>query len=195
MSVIRAGSSVDHACDHLYRCHQMSLVNFARVSGCDEHEAWDLVQDLFLRLFCRGMIQPLYSHPEEIQRAMLLRTLRWILINLNRHRSRLRRGGGQTPESLEMLMEQGVEFATRATPSSEYDRQWAHGVMDRCLSRLRGSIRPAAWHAFESSLHGTELSGSSAKRVAAHRARARLRQMIRIEASEEALLCAVTAQN
>jgi RNA polymerase sigma factor (sigma-70 family) len=194
MSVALAGSPVDHACDHLYRRHQLSLVSFARLRGCDEHEAWDLVQELFLRAFRLGMIQPLSSRPEEMQRAWLLRTLRWMLINLHRRRTRMRRGG-HTLESLDLLIEEGVEFSSVSTPAGDFDRQWARAVLDRCLSRLRSSIKPAAWRAFESALQGTEAPNTPAMRVAAHRTRVRLRQMIRVEACEEALLQAVSGRN
>jgi len=195
MSVARSGSPVDHACDHLYRRHQSSLVSFACLRGCDEHEAWDLVQELFLRAFRFGMIQPLFSRSEEMQRAWLLRTLRWMLINLHRRRTRLRRGGGQALESLDLLIEDGVEFCSAGTPAGDFDRQWAAAVLDRCLSRLRSSIKPAAWRAFESALQGAEAPNTPAMRVAAHRTRVRLRQLIRVEACEEALLQAVSSRN
>ena len=191
MSVARTGSPVDHACDHLYRRHQVSLVNFARLRGCDEHEAWDVVQELFLRAFRLGMIQPLSSRPEEMQRAWLLRSLRWMLINLHRRRTRLRRGGGHAVESLDLLIEEGFDFSASGTPAAEYDRQWAAAVLDQCLACLRGSIKPAAWMAFDSAMHGADAPTTPARRVAAHRARVRLRQMIRSVTSEEALLHAV----
>ena len=191
MSVAFAGSPVDHACDHLYRRHQVSLVNFARLRGCDEHEAWDVVQELFLRAFRLGMILPLASRTEEMQRTWLLRSLRWMLINLHRRRTRLRRGGGHALESLDLLIEEGFDFATAGTPAAEYDRQWAAAVLDQCLACLRGSIKPAAWMAFDSAMHGADAPTTPARRVAAHRARVRLRQMIRSVTSEEALLHAV----
>jgi DNA-directed RNA polymerase specialized sigma24 family protein len=192
MSVARAaGSPVDHACDHLYRRHQITLVNFARLRGCDEHEAWDVVQELFLRVFRLGMVLPLSSRTEEMQRTWLLRTLRWMLINLHRNRSRLRRGGGSVLESLELLSEEGKEFPAVGTPAGEYDRQWAVAVLDRCLSRLRHTSKPAAWLAFEAGLNGTEARGTPTMRVAAHRTRVKLRKLIRVEACEESLLHAL----
>lgn len=193
MSVARAaGSPVDHACDHLYRRHQLSLVNFARRRGCDEHEAWDVVQELFLRAFRLGMIQPLYNRTEEMQRAWLLRSLRWMLINMHRRRIRLRRGGGQVPDSLDRIMAEGGDFPGIDTPEHDHDRQWAAAVLERCLTRLHRSTRPAAWTAFEAGVNGTEARNAPAMRVAAHRVRARLRQLLCSEAGEEALLLAVS---
>lgn len=195
MSPARTGSELDQACDHLYRRHQPSLVSFACLRGCDEHEARDVVQDLFLRVFQLGMILPLSSRTEDMQRSWLLRTLRWIICNHYRHRTRLRRGGGLTTESLEHLMEEGIDFPGTNTPSGDYDRRWATSVVERCYARLRQSTKQNAWHALESSLHGADSRTTPAMRVAAHRTRVRLRQLIRLEACEKSLLQAVTACN
>ncbi|MBK8038803.1 MAG: hypothetical protein IPK22_16980 [Verrucomicrobiaceae bacterium] len=194
MSVARAaGSPVDHACDHLYRRHQVSLVNFARLRGCDEHEAWDVVQELFLRVFRLGMVLPLSSRTEEMQRTWLLRTLRWMLINLHRRRTRLRRGGGSALESLDLLTEEGREFPAVGTPAGEYDRQWAVTVLERCLSHLHQTSKPDAWMAFEAGLSDSEARSTPAMRVAAHRTRVKLRRLIGVEACKESLLQALAA--
>ncbi len=194
MSVVRtAGSPVDHVCDHLYRRHQLNLVSFARLRGCDEHEAWDVVQELFLRMFRLGMIMSLAARTEEMQRAWLLRTLRWMIMNLHRHRSRQRRGGGQRLESLDSLVEEGFDFSAAGTPAEDMDRQWARSVLDRCLSRLHQTSKPDAWMAFEAGLSGSEAHRTPAMRVAAHRTRVKLRRLIRVEACEEALLQALAA--
>lgn len=195
MSVARAaGSPVDHACDHLYRRHQASLVNFARHRGCDEHEAWDVVQELFLRVFRLGMVLPLSSRTEEMQRIWLLRTLRWMLINLHRRRARLRRGGGSVLESLEHLLDEGFDIACGDTPEEQHDRQWAMHIIERGLSKLRATTRPAAWLIMQKALWGTD-SSTGAQRVAAHRARLRLRDYIHREASCEDLREAMQSRN
>ena len=188
MSAALAGRPVDHACDHLYRRHQVYLVNFARLRGCDEHEAWDIVQDLFLRVFRLGMVQVLGSRPLEMQRAWLMRTLRWMLVNEHRRRSRLRRGGGHLLDSVERIIEEGGDFPAVGTPAGDYDRQWAAAVLERCLSRLRSRVKPGSWTAFETSLNGSEGPLSPAKRVAAHRTRAKLRELIQLEAHAECLV-------
>lgn len=154
-----------------------------------------MVQELFLRVFRLGLIVPLASRTEEMQRSWLLRTLRWMLMNLHRGRTRLRRGGGHAFESLDSLVEEGFEFSAAGTPAEDLDRQWATAVLDRCLSRVCGSIKPAAWLAFEAGLDGTEYSSTPAARVAAHRTRVRLRKLIRVEACEDSLLHAVSRRN
>lgn len=195
MSVAReAGSPVDHACDHLYRRHQLSLVNFARRRGCDEHEAWDVVQEVFLRVFRLGMVLPLSSRSEEIQRIWLLRTMRWMLINQHRRRTRQRRGGAAGIESLDQLLDEGLEIASGDTPEAHHDRHWAMHTIERGLLKLRAATKPAVWLVMQNALWGTD-SPTGAQRVAAHRARVRLRECIRNEASYEDLIEAAKGRN
>jgi DNA-directed RNA polymerase specialized sigma24 family protein len=177
---------IDRACDRLYHCHQVSLVNYARQRGCDEHEAWDLVQDLFLRLFRREMILPLAGKSPEIQRSFLLRTLKWMVFNRHRHKVAEKRFRGAAPESLNVMLDQGIEIAHAETPEFEIDRAWAVSLVDRCLLRLRSCVKPSTWNTVEDSITGRKEPGeplrtTSAHRVATHRAKTRLKQFITSE--------------
>ena len=176
------------ACDQLYRAHHRSLVSYARLLGCDEHDACDVVQDLFLRMFRRGLLVPLSVKSKEAQRAWLLRTLRWMIFNISRNRARHRRTSGGPLESLDVLKEDGMEFSAVGMPSTELDRAWAADVLDRCLASLRLRTKPAAWPGIESALWGEESGGPVAIRVAAHRARARLREIITLDGCKTALM-------
>jgi DNA-directed RNA polymerase specialized sigma24 family protein len=174
---------VDHACDRLYRMHQVSLVNHARHRGCDEHEAWDLVQDLFLRMFRRKLILSLAAKSPDIQRAFLLRTLKWILNNHHRHKMAEKRFKGASPESLNEMHDQGVEIPHSETPDFEIDKAWAVSLVDRCLLRLRACVKPTTWESFEESISSRKDPSetqrtTSAHRVATHRAKTRLKQFI-----------------
>lgn len=178
---------VDLACDRLYRRHHAVLVAFAHRRGCDEHEAWDVVQELFLRLFRRGMIATLGAWGEEAQRAWLLRTLRWVICNQHRERTRLKRGRGHAHESLDHLLDGGVDIPGRDTPATEHDRRWAVAVMQRGIDRLRAGMRPEAWDGFELNLWDEAAPRTPAARVANHRARVRLREMILREGTQLSL--------
>ncbi len=174
---------VDHACDRLYCMHQVSLVNHARQRGCDEHEAWDLVQDLFLRMFRRKLILPLAAKSPDIQRAFLLRTLKWMVNNHHRHKIAEKRFNGASPESLNEMHDQGVEIPHSETPDYEIDKAWALSLVDRCLVRLRACVKPTTWESFEESITGRKeprdtQQSTSAHRVATHRAKTRLKQFI-----------------
>jgi len=188
-------SQADLACEALYRLHQDSLVRFARLRGCDEHEAWDVVQDLFLRVFRMGMILALSARGEDWQRAWLLRTLRWMICNHHRHRTTLKRGSGAALESLDQLLDDGLDLPCHDTPATEHDRRWALSVLERGIGRLRASMRPAAWAGVESSLFNGVSAATPAARVAAHRARVRLRELIRVESCEAALFQAASTRN
>ncbi|MBE7498354.1 MAG: hypothetical protein HS117_25735 [Verrucomicrobiaceae bacterium] len=192
MSVARAaGSPVDHACDHLYRRHQLSLVNFARLRGCDEHEAWDVVQELFLRVFRLGMVLPLSSRTEEMQRTWLLRTLRWMLINHHRNRSRLKRGSAVMVESLDHLLEHGHDIPLYETPATEHDRRRTWLLIERSLERLRSCSKPSLWPEIENYLCLGKAASTATARVAVHRARVRLGKFIRRENLDGEVVCRI----
>ena len=180
-------SQADFEWDRLYQSHQLSLVRYATLRGFDEHEAWDIVQELFLRVHRRGMLVSLVAKTEEMQRAWLMRTLLWMVHNARRHKLAIRRSGGYVAESLDSLMESGQEVASHSTPASEYDRAWVASVMERGMCRLRGLLTSSAWQSIEPSLLGQSASElnqhpSPKLRVAVHRARNRLRGLLAIEA-------------
>lgn len=210
---------LQQTCEALYRQHHAMLIGFARQRGCDEHEAWDAVQDLFVRLLQSSTHTRLITWAPEHQRAWLLCTLRRLIHNQHRDRTRIKRGSGLAHESLEGLLAEGIDIPTHTTPATEHDRRWALGVVERGLARLRHALKPAVWTQLESELwdspSGLErpvavLESSSAptrshdrcssadasrRRVARHRARTRLRQVILRESSAAALLEATAVRN
>lgn len=179
----KADGQSDSEWDRLYQYHQSSLVRYAVTRGCDEHEAWDVVQELFLRVHRRGMVVPLSSKTVEMQRAWLLRTLLWTIHNARRHKSSLRRSGGHEMESLDLLLESGQEVASHSTPASEYDRAWVAAILERGLRKIKTVLSTADWRSLESSLLDQNEAFSytpsgSKTRVAAYRARVRLRHLL-----------------
>lgn len=178
------------ACSILYDQHHAELLHLSRQRGVDEHEAHDLVQELFLRIFHLGLFRVLAERPYQARRAWLVRTLRWMIINQHRHRSRLRRGGAVCVESLEALVEQGHEITSGDAPDVLHDRRWAMNLLERGLIRLRSTLKPAAWPVMEGILAGDGPAASGKQRVAAHRARKHLRKMICVEACYHELFAA-----
>jgi len=178
------------ACAFLYREHLVELLYLSRQRGIDEHEAQGLVQELFLRVFHLRLFRVLAERPYPSRRAWLVRTLRWMILNQHRHRSRQRRGGAVCVESLEALVEEGHEITGGDAPDVLHDRRWAMNVLERGLIRLRTTLKPAAWPVMEGILAGDGTAASGKQRVAAHRARLRLREMIRGEARYHDLLAA-----
>lgn len=199
-------SRLDRACEDLYQQHRSRMVHYAHLRGCDEHEARDLVQDVFLRLFRLNLLISLAARPLEVQAGLLNRTLRWVILNRFRQRMSSRRGQGQTPESLDVLLEEGLDMPCPGTPATDYDLAWAQAALDRSLVLLRSSMNPATWQSMETTLFGQTSSrhaASPAMRVALHRARVRLREIVTheagagadVHAGKTALFQAVSGQN
>jgi len=188
--VSHSDRKLDQAFELLYQHHQLTLVNFARQRGCDEHEAWDSVQELFLRIFRRGLLELLCTMPVDGQRAWLMRTLNWIVLNQWRHKNALRRGDGTFTVSIDTLLEQGHEPADQSSPEIPHDRAWIMSVIERGVNRLRSSFGEVQWKRIEPALLETNDSQNSveytpALRVAVHRARCKLRDILRYEAEIE----------
>ena len=172
----------------LYRRHWPALCAFARAKGCETHDAEDAVQELFARLVAQGQHEraAAISDPDE-QSAFLLARLRTHLIKRWRHRTCLRRGGGAVCFSLSDENGENIDIAdTHAAPDAAMDRAWARSVIDEALTRvsveLRTQGRVDVWECLERTTtgqtrHAAVLSG--ALRVALHRAKRRLRGMIR----------------
>lgn len=182
------------AWNSLYRQHQMPLVSFACRRGCDEHEAWDVVQELFLRMFRRGGMAKISALTEDRQRGWLMHSLRLIICNRYRDRKRVKRGSSQTQESLDVLLDQGLEIASSGTPATEHDRRWAMAVLERGMMKLRADMKPDAWAGVESTLWGQGAPSTPAMRVATHRARLRLREIILREGTQASLYHATRGQ-
>ncbi len=173
----------DRACERMFLSHRRRLLQYARLKGCGEHDAEDVVQELFLRLIRLGVLLRLSGEPDETQAAHLTRTLRCMILNQWRNRIRLRRGGAAATLSLEDLAEEGVEVPCAQTPTTDLDRAWGLGILERGFALLRARMDPSRWHGIESSLlddpPSAGLRGASvAHRVAAHRARVELRHIL-----------------
>lgn len=173
--------------EQLYRDHHGDLVGLAIRGGCDVEDAKDLVQELFLRLFKRGMLPMLITQPVERQKIVLRKTLKWMTSNFHRHRRSVGRGAGYTASSLDLMMENGEELASYETPVSRQDRKWVTGLLGRSLERLRVTVNERQWSLIEEALFGSptfEEGGTRTGRVrvALYRARLRLREFVLLEA-------------
>lgn len=133
------------ACSFLYDHHLDDLLALSCERGVDEHEAKDLVQELFLRVFHLGLFRVLAERPYPSRRDWLVRTLRWMILNQRRHRSRKRRGGAACVASIEALVEEGRDISDGDAPDVLHDRRWAMKVLECSLIRLRSTLKPAAW--------------------------------------------------
>lgn len=167
--------------DSFCRAHWPRLHAAACQRGCTPLEAEDVVQELFLSLARRGMMENLAGRPVESQTAYLFLRLRCVLINRWRDAHRQRRGA-----SLEVLPlddELMPELSVHSTPDREADRAWLDRCITQAVERLRVQTRAKTWFEISSDLiePASETVSTGARRVALHRARKKLRHLVREE--------------
>jgi RNA polymerase sigma-70 factor (ECF subfamily) len=165
-----------------------------------EEVARDLTQEFFARLLLRAGLGQV--DPERGRfRFFLLGAVKHILADVHDEQSRLKRGGGQSPVSLDAGTDSspGMEIAdaSRPSPDLEFDREWAVTLLDRALDRLgreqteagKGEQFPALkpWLTGDKQeLSLADLAGrlgmsEGALRVALHRLRKRFRELVKEE--------------
>jgi len=167
--------------DSFCRAHWPRLHAAACQRGCTRVEAEDAVQELFLSLARRGMMEHLAARPLESQTSYLFLRLRCVLINRWRDAHRQRRGA--TAEILPLDDELMPELSVHATPDREADRAWLDGCITLAVERLREQTREQTWFEISSDLiePASETASSGARRAALHRARKKLRHLLREE--------------
>lgn len=177
---------------------------FIRRSSRDPQEAEDLTQEFFARLLERCGVGG--AHPGGGRfRSYLLGAVRHFLSDHRDRERRQKRGGGRRVESLDAPVHPesdtrlGDELAAAEVAQEDlgFDRDWAVAVMDRALRRLEGEWQAAgrgtAYQHLKPWLAGEAVGttqaevgrwlgwGESAVKVAVHRLRKRLRELLREE--------------
>jgi RNA polymerase sigma-70 factor (ECF subfamily) len=138
-------------------------------------------------------------------RSYLLGAVRHFLADQRKHASRIKRGGGRTPESLDAseASEAGegspIEWAdlSATVPDAWFDRQWALALMDRALNMVAAEFassgKAAHFDQLKPWLIGEDPALSQADvarrlglnegavKVAIHRLRKRFRDVLRAE--------------
>lgn len=168
------------ALDSFCRAHWRRLHAVACQRGCTSAEAEDAVQDVFLSLARRGVLEALANRPAEAQSAYLFLRLRCVLLNRWRDAHRQRRGALMVTLSLDD--ELVSEPPTHVTPATEADRPWLEQCITLAVEKLKLQTREQTWDQIGPVLLDEgEVAQSGAQRVAVHRARQRLRHLLREE--------------
>jgi RNA polymerase sigma-70 factor (ECF subfamily) len=178
------------------------LYAYARRRVRTAEDAQDLTQEFFARLLQKDYLAVVQPGRGRF-RSFLLTAFKHFLANEWDKARAQKRGGGQSPISLDFTA--GEERYVRqpaddVTPERIYERQWALTLLDRVLSRLRADyVRGGKDKHFEQLkvfLTGNEAAASYAQaarelevsegaaRVAAHRMRRRYRELLRAEIAE-----------
>jgi len=142
-SVIEAAAGEDSAAARdalatLCETYWYPVYAFVRRSGCDADEARDVTQAFFARLLEKRDIGS--ADPGRGRfRAFLLGSVRHFLSNERDRARALKRGGGQSPLSIDQADAEGryaIEPADPATPETLFMRHWALTVIDAAMQRL-----------------------------------------------------------
>ncbi len=189
--------SADHAedaslCGALCRAHWSRLFLLARRSGCEVHDAEDAVQEMFEKLVRRGLLAALARQPAETQSAHLAVRMRCHLMNRWRDGRRLQRGGAVV--IVPLVSDDGcvVDVPDTRAEDARGSATDIHRKL-RALARLRMEMKPQNWSRLAPWLMPADDGGtrqtSGATRVALHRARRRLRELM----LAAALVCCASA--
>jgi RNA polymerase sigma factor (sigma-70 family) len=165
-----------------------------------EETARDLTQEFFARLLARAGLGQV--NPERGRfRSFLSGAVKHFLSSVLEEQTRLKRGGGRAPISLDAGTDTspGLEIADESLPSPEleFDREWAVTLLARALDRLgreqagagKGEQFPALKPWLTGDKQDVSLANLAAKlgmsegalRVSLHRLRKRFRELVKAE--------------
>jgi len=187
------------ALEQLCRTYWYPLYAFVRRHVSEAHDAEDLTQEFFTRFLAKeyfGRADPTLGR----FRSFLLACLKNFLAEQQRQARRLKRGGGQTPLSWDSQTAEEryrLEPADPMTPEQIYDRRWALTLLETVLARLAEEQSAVGKEQVFAQLKGylwgetgetsysemAERLGMTegAVKVAVHRLRRRLRDLLREE--------------
>ena len=176
---------------------------FIRRNAPDEDSAQDLTQEFFARLLARQGIATVDPQRGRF-RSFLLGAVKHFLADMREHAHRLKRGAGQSLESIEPGTDTspGLQLADPNAPSPdrEFDRKWALTLLARALATLaqehKASGKADHFEALKPWLTGDTENISQAEaaaqlgvnegavKVAIHRLRRRFREVIKNEIAQ-----------
>lgn len=177
------------------------LYAFLRRGGSAEDEAMDLVQGFVARLLEKGDVK---ADPGRGRfRAYVLGALQHYQANVRRADRAASRGGGRERASLDLdgaAARYAAESVDAASPQALFERRWALAILDRALARLDDEYRErgrgrlfAALRVTLTSTHTGETYAEkalalgvseSAIKVAVHRLRRRMGELVRDEIAQ-----------
>jgi RNA polymerase sigma-70 factor (ECF subfamily) len=178
------------------------LYAFARRQGFSLHDAQDHTQEFFARLLKKDFLRSVAPEKGRF-RTFLLVAFKRFLANARERACAQRRGGGETPLSLDV---EAAENLYRAEPLDElsadvvYERRWALTLLEQTMNRLHQEYITAGKSAdfeqlkvfltapkgeanYEKAATALGLN-AGATRVAAHRFRRRYRELFRDEIAQ-----------
>ena len=132
---VLAGQSLEKLC----RVYWLPLYTYIRRQGESPHDAQDLTQEFFARFLEKDFLASVDPGKGRF-RSFLLASLKHFLSNQRDRARAQKRGGGQTPLSLDFSSaETQVVFqpADGQTPEKAFEKRWALTLLEESLKRLR----------------------------------------------------------
>jgi RNA polymerase sigma-70 factor (ECF subfamily) len=189
----------DEALETLCRTYWFPLYAFVRRLGHSAQDAEDFTQEFFARLLKKEYLQSAEREKGRF-RTFLLVALKHFLAN-EWDRQHAQKRGGHAPilsiDQEEAESRLALESARSLQPDALFDRQWAVTLLDRTLSRLREEYVATGRAKLFEHLRGCLAKDESAPpygqiaaelnltdaavKMAAHRLRARYRDILREE--------------
>ena len=189
------GEAERSALEQLCATYWRPVYVFLRRKGLAPPAAEDAAQGFFLHLLQRDFL-PRLDPARGRLRSYLLRALEHYLVNLHERDTAKKRGGAFRFVPLDTAeVERGLPASPAPAPDA-FEREWALGVMERGLARLRGEYEDGARKGRADVILGffgldraptyAEAARECAMTVpqfkaALHRARARFREILREE--------------
>lgn len=194
----QAGSALENLC----RTYWSPIYAYVRRQGHRPHDAQDLTQEFFARLLEKKSYK-LASRERGRFRSFLLKSLQHFLVNDWVRGRAQKRGGGQNVLSLdEEETERNYLQATgdQLVPESLYDKRWALALLTGAMERLGADYAAAGKRELFDCLQPLLLAEGSgacyrelapplgltegAVKVAVHRLRKRLGEVVRAEVAK-----------
>lgn len=127
------------ALETLCRHYWSPLYAYIRRQGYTSHDAQDLTQEFFARLFQKNSLAAVEREKGKF-RSFLLASLKHFLANEWDRLRAQKRGGNQTIVSIDAAAEEAscaAALASTETADRLFDRRWALTLLDRTMERLR----------------------------------------------------------
>ena len=182
----------------LARTYWFPLYAFARRRGNSVTEAQDLVQGFLTHLMESDGLASADRTKGKFRSFLLASFKNYLTNQWNKNRA-IKRGGGKNILSLDVTDAESryaVEPVDQRTPEVLFERRWALAVLEQVMARLREEYaergKTAIFEALEEALLTSNAPGyaeaaqklgmtAGAFKVAAHRLRARYRELLRDE--------------
>lgn len=186
-----------NALNELCQIYWHPVYVYVRSWGKSAADAEDLTQGFFAMILSKQSLDIVASDKGKL-RTFLLVAVKRFLSNEHHRENALKRGGGNTPVSMDIEWAEGkpkIEIASHTSPDLLFDRQWALTVLDRVVRQLKENYSAAGKGPVFDALKFTISTGRAkrpltevatelgisegAAKVASHRIRQRYRQILK----------------